>query len=682
MNSTIESGGRAFTREEPDYANKLGMDLDVFTNPGALANDQTSARWPSPPPTSTSCPRRFFLVSDEGPATSSGPPSVAPGDRRHGAGRPDADRRPRHLDRHARPPTPTSGSAATPTAPTAPTSPAPPSTTYTPPPPTSAHRPRRRHRDQRRRQSTPAPPPPTARRRPRRRSTPRRPVTGPAAQRPDADRRRPAPGPAPARHYDLPVAALRRRRHQLRDIAGATGTTLHAERRRRRPHHPRRRHRDQRRRHAAPPRRRSPSSPRRPAEHGAPGRRRHRATARRSPPITGTWTGTPDHLRLPVAALRRRRRQLRRHRRRDRRTPTCSARRRRPHAARRRHRDEHAGGTTTTTAQTAPWWHRTGRRGTSAGSPAASSARRAASSSSAAPSTRRVALLGIGTVRVRAYTSGPALRSSPLRLTTESPAAAPERALPLRRPRHRAPRGRAIRRRSPRPSSARSGSTRSNVRARPPRHDRDVVADARDRALPDPLHGPALADDRGRRPAPAHRRAHRARPAVLRRPGRAAAPAVRQAPHRRLHPPFRRRRRQAGALPAHPPRPRRAGDDARRQGAPTATLRRGGLSIAGLPARSAVAEVTLYRVTKLDRATSPRAYTVKVAVHARGRQAADAPARSPRRRALGWPGAPACRRARARRDRGPLGRGVLVGVMADTAGAGGRRSCRRARGGP
>ena len=32
---------------------------------------------------------------------------------------------------------------------------------------------------------------------------------------------------------------------------------------------------------------------------------------------------------------------------------------------------------------------------------------------------RRVALAGIGTVRVRAYTSGPALRSAPLRLTTE-----------------------------------------------------------------------------------------------------------------------------------------------------------------------------------------------------------------------------------------------------------------------
>ena len=49
------------------------------------------------------------------------------------------------------------------------------------------------------------------------------------------------------------------------------------------------------------------------------------------------------------------------------------------------------------------------------------------------------------------------------------------------------------------------------------------------------------------------------------------------------------------------------------KGAPTVTMRRGGLRIAGLPARTAVAEVTLYRVTKLDRATSPLAYTVKVA---------------------------------------------------------------------
>jgi hypothetical protein len=50
------------------------------------------------------------------------------------------------------------------------------------------------------------------------------------------------------------------------------------------------------------------------------------------------------------------------------------------------------------------------------------------------------------------------------------------------------------------------------------------------------------------------------------------------------------------------------------KGAPTVTMRHGGLRIGGLPARTAVAEVTLYRVTKLDRATSPLAYTVKAAI--------------------------------------------------------------------
>ena len=44
------------------------------------------------------------------------------------------------------------------------------------------------------------------------------------------------------------------------------------------------------------------------------------------------------------------------------------------------------------------------------------------------------------------------------------------------------------------------------------------------------------------------------------------------------------------------------------------TMRRGGMRIAGLPGRTAVAEVTLYRVTKLDRATPARTYTVKATV--------------------------------------------------------------------
>jgi hypothetical protein len=53
-------------------------------------------------------------------------------------------------------------------------------------------------------------------------------------------------------------------------------------------------------------------------------------------------------------------------------------------------------------------------------------------------------------------------------------------------------------------------------------------------------------------------------------------------------------------------------------GRPSISFRKGGLRVTGLPLRTAVAEVTLYRVTKLDRATSPRPYTVKVAVTREG----------------------------------------------------------------
>ena len=59
---------------------------------------------------------------------------------------------------------------------------------------------------------------------------------------------------------------------------------------------------------------------------------------------------------------------------------------------------------------------------------------------------------------------------------------------------------------------------------------------------------------------------------------------------------------------------------------PDRELRSGGLRVTGLPARTAVAEVTLYRVTKLDHATSPRAYAMSAPHHARGRR------RAPRRR--------------------------------------------------
>ena len=48
------------------------MDLDVFANPGALANDQSSATLAFSSTNEYFMPSAFFLVSDEGPATSTG----------------------------------------------------------------------------------------------------------------------------------------------------------------------------------------------------------------------------------------------------------------------------------------------------------------------------------------------------------------------------------------------------------------------------------------------------------------------------------------------------------------------------------------------------------------------------------------------------------------------------------
>ena len=72
MNSTIEAGGANFTAKTPNYANQLGMDLDVYANPGALANDQSSAMLAFSSTNEYFMPSAFFLVSDEGPATSTG----------------------------------------------------------------------------------------------------------------------------------------------------------------------------------------------------------------------------------------------------------------------------------------------------------------------------------------------------------------------------------------------------------------------------------------------------------------------------------------------------------------------------------------------------------------------------------------------------------------------------------
>ena len=125
---------------------------------------------------------------------------------------------------------------------------------------------------------------------------------------------------------------------------------------------------------------------------------------------------------------------------------------------------------------------------------------------------RRVALAGIGTVRVRAYTTGPALRSSPLRLTTEITGGKAKRVSYQLD-------GRAIgaakdARHSATLTPAQLGKvgvhTLTHRGARSPRRREDGRAHAPDPALPDPLHRAALAHDRGRRAAPARRLAHRA----------------------------------------------------------------------------------------------------------------------------------------------------------------------------
>ena len=76
MNSTIEAAGTRFSAKSPDYVNQLGMDLDVFANGGALANDQSSATLAFSSTSEYFMPSAFFLVSDEGPATSTAAPAV------------------------------------------------------------------------------------------------------------------------------------------------------------------------------------------------------------------------------------------------------------------------------------------------------------------------------------------------------------------------------------------------------------------------------------------------------------------------------------------------------------------------------------------------------------------------------------------------------------------------------
>jgi hypothetical protein len=65
-------------------------------------------------------------------------------------------------------------------------------------------------------------------------------------------------------------------------------------------------------------------------------------------------------------------------------------------------------------------------------------------------------------------------------------------------------------------------------------------------------------------------------------------------------------------------------------GKPSVGFRKGGLRVTGLPLRTAVAEVTLYRVSKLDHPTSPRAYAVSARITREGAAAAETLAAKPK----------------------------------------------------
>jgi hypothetical protein len=230
---------------------------------------------------------------------------------------------------------------------------------------------------------------------------------------------------------------------------------------------------------------------------------------------------------------------------------------------------------------------------------------------------RRVALAGIGTVRVRAYTSGPALRSSPLRLTTEVTGG----------------RARSVRYLfDGRPVAASRGArypaalTPSQI-GRVGRHTLKTAVRGRRGAaktvsltLTTQPCQTLFTAQRWRTTAGAGLR--------LRLDSRSALRQLSFAVPSALLPRQTGARRAAGFIRLYvasrstpvrypltlPARGARSVMLAA-SGRPTVTRTRTGLRVSGLPARAAVAEVTLYRVTKLDRATPRRAYTVKVTVN-------------------------------------------------------------------
>ena len=93
FNASIASTG---TRN-PNYVNQLGYDADLFNIDGRIADDATSATLDMASTTEIMLPHVAVLSLDQEPQLPAN--SALPGDHRHGAGRPDAQRQHGHLGR-------------------------------------------------------------------------------------------------------------------------------------------------------------------------------------------------------------------------------------------------------------------------------------------------------------------------------------------------------------------------------------------------------------------------------------------------------------------------------------------------------------------------------------------------------------------------------------------------------
>jgi hypothetical protein len=77
FNSTISANGANVAAKSPNYVNQLGMDLDAKTATGALANSQSSTTLSFTSTQDYYMPSAFFLVSDEGPAVNTAAPTIS-----------------------------------------------------------------------------------------------------------------------------------------------------------------------------------------------------------------------------------------------------------------------------------------------------------------------------------------------------------------------------------------------------------------------------------------------------------------------------------------------------------------------------------------------------------------------------------------------------------------------------